>query len=122
MARVKWQVASRARRKKLLKSAKGYWGARHRLIRRAKETVMRAKAYATRDRKVRKREFRSLWVIRLNASARQRGLTYSQLMAAFKRAKIALDRKQLSELAIHDPAAFNQIVESAIGESVVRSP
>ena len=83
---------------------------------------MRAKAYATRDRKVRKREFRSLWVIRLNASARQRGLTYSQLMAAFKRAKIALDRKQLSELAIHDPAAFNQIVESAIGESVVRSP
>jgi large subunit ribosomal protein L20 len=122
MARVKWQVASRRRRKRLLKQAKGYWGARARHIRRAKETLMRAMAYATRDRKSRKREFRSLWVIRLNAAARARGLTYSQLMAAFTRAKIGLDRKQLSELAIHDQPAFDQLVETAMGQSVVRSP
>jgi len=113
MARVKWQVASRQRRKRLLKRAKGYWGARGRHIRRAKETVMRALAYATRDRKARKREFRSLWVIRLNAAARQRGLTYSQLIAACKRAQIGLDRKQLSELAIHDEAVFNELVTTA---------
>jgi len=113
MARVKWQVASRQRRKRLLKRAKGYWGARGRHIRRAKETVMRALAYATRDRKARKREFRSLWVIRLNAAARQRGLTYSQLIAAFRRAKIGLDRKQLSELALNDAPAFDRLVELA---------
>ncbi len=117
MARVKWQVASRRRRKRLLKQAKGYWGARGRHIRRAKETVMRAMAYATRDRKVRKREFRSLWIIRLNAAARAQGLTYSQLMAAFKRAKISLDRKQLAELAIHDQPAFETLVATALGRN-----
>ena len=117
MARVKWQVASRRRRKRLLKQAKGYWGARGRHVRRAKETVMRAMAYATRDRKVRKREFRSLWIIRLNAAARAHGMTYSQLMAAFKRAKISLDRKQLAELAIHDQLAFDTLVATAVGRS-----
>jgi len=117
MARVKWQVASRHRRKRLLAKAKGYYGARSKHIRRAKETVIRALAYATRDRKVKKREFRSLWVIRLNAAARARGLTYSRLMAALRQAKIGLDRKQLSELAIHDPAAFDQLVESATGQA-----
>jgi large subunit ribosomal protein L20 len=131
MARVKWQVASRRRRKRLLKQAKGYWGARGSHIRRAKETVMRAMAYSTRDRKVKKREFRSLWIIRLNAAARERGLTYSRLIAAFKRAKITLDRKQLSELAINDPQAFEQVLAAALGslpsttpleESIVHSP
>lgn len=131
MARVKWQVASRRRRKRLLKQAKGYWGARGSHIRRAKETVMRAMAYATRDRKVKKREFRSLWIIRLNAAARERGLTYSRLIAAFRRAKITLDRKQLSELAINDPQAFEQVLAAALGsppsapvleESVVHRP
>jgi len=117
MARVKWQVASRRRRKRLLKRAKGYWGARGRHVRRAKETVMRAMAYATRDRKVRQRTFRSLWIIRLNAAARARGLTYSQLMASLKRAKIIVDRKQLSELAIHDQPAFDKLVATALGRN-----
>ena len=114
MARVKWQVASRRRRKRLLDKAKGYYGARSKHIRRAKETVMRALAYATRDRKVRKREFRSLWVVRLNAAARERGLTYGRLMHAFRSAKIGLDRKQLAELALNDEATFNQLVETAV--------
>ena len=122
MARVKWQVASRHRRKRLLKRAKGYWGARGRHIRRAKETVMRALAYATRDRHTKKREFRSLWIIRLNASARARGLTYSQLMTAFRKAKIGLDRKQLSELALHEPAVFDQLVETAVKPNGTAKP
>jgi len=113
MARVKWQVASRRRRKRLLKKAKGYYGARSKHITSAHETVMRALAYATRDRKVKKRTARSLWIIRLNAAARERGLTYSQLIAACKRAQIGLDRKQLSELAIHDEAVFNELVTTA---------
>ena len=113
MARVKWQVASRRRRKRLLKSAKGYYGARSKHITSANETVMRAQAYATRDRKNKKRLARSLWIVRLNAAARMRGFSYSGLVSALKRAKITLDRKQLSELAINDEAAFNQLVETA---------
>ena len=110
MAKVKWAVASRRRRKKLLRRAKGYRGARRLHLLKAKETVMRAKAYSTRDRKNRKREFRNLWVIRLNAAARARGLTYSRLMAALRRANVRLDRKQLSELALNDQQTFNQLV------------
>ena len=110
MARVKWAVASRRRRKRLLRQAKGYRGARRLHILKAKETVMRAKAYRTRDRKVKKREFRSLWVIRLNAAARSRGLTYSRLMSAFKKANVKLNRKQLAELALTDQGAFDQLV------------
>ncbi|MBI3088248.1 MAG: 50S ribosomal protein L20 [Candidatus Omnitrophica bacterium] len=121
MARVKWQVASRHRRKRLIKKAKGYYGARGRHIRRVKETVMRALAYATRDRKVKKREFRSLWIIRLNAAARERGLTYSQLIAAFRRSKIGLDRKQLSELALNDAPAFDRLVELATKNGAAKS-
>ena len=117
MPRVKWQVASRRRRKRLIKQAKGYWGARGSNIRRVKETVMRAMAYATRDRKAKKREFRSLWIIRLNAAARARGVTYSRLMAAFRKAQIGLNRKQLSELAINDPQAFEQVVSTALGSA-----
>lgn len=113
MAKVKWAVASRRRRKRLLKQAKGYRGARRLHLLKAKETVMRAKAYRTRDRKVKKREFRSLWIIRLNAAARSRGLTYSRLMAAFRKADVKLDRKQLAELAINDHAGFDQLVAQA---------
>ena len=110
MAKVKWAVAAHRRRKRLLKQAKGYRGARRLHLLKAKETVMRAKAYRTRDRKVKKREFRNLWVIRLNAAARLRGLTYSRLMSAFRKAKVTLNRKQLAELAIHDQATFDQLV------------
>ena len=110
MAKVKWAVASRRRRKRLLKQAKGYRGARRLHLLKAKETVMRAKAYRTRDRKVKKREFRNLWVIRLNAAARSRGLTYSRLMSAFRKANVGLNRKQLAELAIHDHTTFDQLV------------
>ena len=110
MAKVKWAVASRRRRKRLLKQAKGYRGARRLHLLKAKETLMRAKAYRTRDRKVKKREFRNLWVIRLNAAARARGLTYGRLMAAFKKANVSLNRKQLAELALTDQSAFDQIV------------
>ena len=109
MAKVKWAVASRRRRKRLLKQAKGYRGARRLHILKAKETVMRAKAYRTRDRKVKKREIRNLWVIRLNAAARSRGLTYSQFIAACRRAKVQLNRKQLAELAVTDQQAFDQL-------------
>ena len=122
MARVKWQVASRRRRKRLLKQAKGYYAARGKHITSAKETVMRAMAYATRDRKAHKRAFRSLWVMRLNAAARAQGMTYSQLIAGLRRAKIGLDRKQLAELAIHDQPVFHQLIKTALGESVVHSP
>ena len=110
MARVKWAVASRRRRKRLLAQAKGYRGARRLHILKAKETVMRAKAYSTRDRKVKKREFRNWWVIRLNAAARLRGLTYSRLMSAFRKANVKLNRKQLAELALNDQSAFDQLV------------
>jgi large subunit ribosomal protein L20 len=113
MAKVKWAVAARARRKRLLKQAKGYRGARRLHLLKAKETLMRAKAYRTRDRKVRKREFRSLWVIRLNAAARERGLTYNRLMSVFRKANVRLDRRQLAELALNDQAAFDQLVAQA---------
>ena len=115
MAKVRWQVASRRRRKRLIAKAKGNYGARKSHIKRVKETVMRGMAYATRDRHNKKREFRSLWVIRLNAAARLQGLTYSELIAAFRRANIGLNRKQLSELAINDAPAFEQLVTTAVG-------
>ena len=110
MAKVKWAVASRKRRKRLLRQAKGYRGARRLHLLKAKETLMRAKAYRTRDRKVKKREFRNLWVIRLNAAARAHGLTYSRLMAAFKKADVKLNRQQLAELALNDQTAFDQLI------------
>ena len=110
MAKTKWAVASRRRRKRVLRQAKGYRGARRLHLRKVKETLMRAKAYRTRDRRVKKREFRNLWVIRLNAAARAHGLTYSRLMAAFKTAHVKLDRKQLAELAFNDQATFDRLV------------
>ncbi len=113
MARVKWAVASRRRRKRLLAQAKGYRGARRLHLLKAKETVMRAMAYRTRDRKAKKRLARNLWVIRLNAAARERGLTYSRLIDACRKANIRLDRKQLAELAVNDHAAFDQLIAQA---------
>ena len=110
MAKVKWAVASRRRRKRLLKQAKGYRGARRLHLLKVKETLMRAKAYRTRDRKVKKREFRNLWIIRLNAAARARGMTYGRLISAFRKANVKLDRKQLAELALTDQQAFDQLV------------
>jgi len=110
MAKVSWAAASRRRHKRLLRQAKGYRGGRRLHLRKAKETVMRAKAYRTRDRKVKKREYRNLWVIRLNAAARERGLTYSRFMAACRKANVKLNRKQLAELAVTDHTAFDQIV------------
>lgn len=115
MAKVKWAVASRRRRKKLLKQAKGYYGSRRLHLLKAKETLMRAKKYRTRDRKVRKREFRNLWVIRLNAAARAHGLTYSRFISACRKANVQLNRKQLAELAITDQGAFDQLVAQVTG-------
>jgi len=111
-------------KKRVLRRAKGYRGGRGKLIRTAKETVLRAGAYAYRDRRVRKRDFRRLWIIRLNAAARQRGLSYSQLIAGLKRAGVGLDRKSLSEMAIHDPGAFDTIValaREALGQTAAVS-
>ena len=113
MARVKWAVASHRRRKRLLKQAKGYRGARRTQVRKVKETLMRAKVYRTRDRRNKKRVFRSLWIIRINAAARARGLTYGRLIAAFKKANVQLNRQQLAELAVNDSPAFDQLVAHA---------
>ena len=113
MARVKRGVVARARHKKVLKKAKGYYGARSRVYRVAKQAVIKAAQYAYRDRRVRKREFRSLWIIRINAAARLSGLSYSKLMAGLKKANITLDRKMLSEIAINDAPAFALLADQA---------
>ena len=105
--------ARRRAKNRLLKKTKGYRGGRGKLFRTAKETLVRAEAYAYRDRRVRKREFRKLWIIRINAAARERGLRYSELVSGLKKAQIELDRKMLSEMAVHDPAAFDAVVEKA---------
>ena len=106
-------VASRRRRKKVLKRAKGFFGGRRKLFRTAHETLMRGMAYATRDRKARKREFRRLWNTRINAACRENGTTYSRLIYALKKANISLDRKSLAEIAVLDSKAFTQIVQLA---------
>ncbi|MEW6675404.1 MAG: 50S ribosomal protein L20 [Nitrospirota bacterium] len=111
MPRVKGGFKTRRRRKKILKRAKGYYGAKSRLYRVATEAVDKALQYAYRDRKVRKREFRSLWIIRINAAARALGLSYSQFMSRLKKANITLDRKALADMAYNDPSAFSQLVE-----------
>jgi large subunit ribosomal protein L20 len=111
MARVKRGVMVRKRHNKLLKQAKGYQGSRSRRIRVARQTVMKALAYAYRDRRNRKRDFRRLWIIRINAAARQNGTTYSRLMNGLKLAGIDLDRKILADMAVRDPDAFRSVVE-----------
>lgn len=113
MPRVNKGVPSRARRKKYLKMAKGYVGGRRRLYRTARETVERALAFAYRDRKVRKREFRSLWIVRINAALRPLGMSYSKFIGGLKKAQIALDRKVLADLAIHDPMSFTRVADLA---------
>ena len=114
MARVKRGVQAKARHKKVLKQAKGFRGARSRTYKVAKQAVMRAGQYAYRDRRVKKRVFRSLWIVRINAAARDNGLTYSQLIAGLKKANIDLDRKVLASLAVNDKEAFSLIVEQAL--------
>ena len=111
MPRTKGGYTTRQRRRKILKAAKGYWGGRRRLYKSAKETVMRALRYAYRDRRVRKRDFRRLWIIRLNAAVRERGMRYSEFIYGLNKAGIELDRKTLSELAISDPSAFDAVVD-----------
>ena len=113
MARVKRGVTARARHKKVIALAKGYRGRRNNVYRVAKQAVMKAGQYAYRDRRQRKRQFRQLWIARINAGARQYGLSYSKFMNGLKRASIALDRKVLADLAVFDKAAFEQLVEKA---------
>lgn len=113
MARVKRGTASRKRHNRILKSAKGYRGGRHRLIRTAKDTVMRALRYSYRDRRVRKREFRQLWIARINAAARAEGMTYSRLAEGLRKAGVAINRKMLADMAVNDAPGFKQLVETA---------
>ena len=113
MARVKRGVTARARHKKVLKAAKGYYGARSRTFRVAVQAVTKAGQYAYRDRRQKKRQFRALWIVRINAAARQHDLSYSQLINGLKKANIEIDRKVLSDLAINDKVAFQAIAEQA---------
>src|ERR1700739_2107940 len=113
MARVKRGVTGHAKHKKIFKAAKGYYGRRKNTIRVAKQAVEKAQQYAYRDRKRRKRTFRALWIVRLNAAVRPFGLTYSRFIDGLGKAVIALDRKVLSALAIREPSAFQAIVEKA---------
>lgn len=113
MARVKRGVMVRKRHNKLLKEASGYRGSRSRRIKVARETVMKALSYAYRDRRNKKRDFRRLWIIRINAAARQNGISYSRLMNGLKLAGIDIDRKILADMAVRDPAGFSSVVEQA---------
>lgn len=111
MSRVKRGVTARARHKKVLDKAKGYYGARSRVYRVAKQAVIKAAQYAYRDRRVRKREFRSLWIVRVNAAVRAQGMTYGVFMNGLKKACIEIDRKVLADIAVHDKEAFTVIVD-----------
>ncbi len=113
MSRVKRGVAAKKRRARILKEAKGYTGARSRLLKTAREAVERAWRYAYRGRKERKRDFRSLWIARINAAAREHGLSYSRLVHGLKQAGVEVDRKILAQLAVEDPKAFAQLAELA---------
>lgn len=113
MPRVKRGVTAHARHKKVLKQAKGYYGARKNVFRVANQAVIKAGQYAYRDRRQKKRQFRSLWIVRINAAARQFDLSYSRLMAGLKKAEIEIDRKTLADLAVHDLIAFGKIAEKA---------
>lgn len=113
MARVKRGVTARRRHKKIIKLAKGYYNARRKVFRVAKQAVTKAAQYAYIGRKQKKRQFRSLWIVRINAAARMYGLSYSRLMNGLKKANIDLDRKALADIAVHDLPAFGQIAEQA---------
>ena len=113
MARVKRGVIARARHKKVLKQAKGYYGARSRVFRVATQAVTKAGQYAYRDRRVKKRTFRQLWIVRINAAARQSGLSYSRFINGLKKASVEIDRKILADIAVHDQKGFAALVEKA---------
>jgi len=113
MARVKRGVTARAKHKKVLKKAKGYYGARSRIYRVATQAVTKAGQYAYRDRRQKKRQFRSLWIVRINAAARMFDMSYSRLMNGISKAGIEVDRKMLADLAVHDIDAFEKITEQA---------
>lgn len=113
MPRVKRGVTAKARHKKVLKQAKGYYGARSRTYRMAKQAVIKAGQYAYRDRRQKKRQFRALWIVRINAEARVCGITYSQLINGLKKAGIELDRKVMADMAVHDKLAFAAVAEQA---------
>ncbi len=113
MPRATNNPATRKRRKKVLKQAKGFFQGRRKLYRQAKETVIRGLAFAFRDRKARKREFRSLWILRINAACRENGISYSRFITGLKKQKVDLDRKALAELAVKDGKAFKRLVEVA---------
>ena len=113
MAKIKHSVATRKRKKRLLKKAKGYWGDRSKQYQQARRALMHALVYAYRDRRVKKRDFRRLWIIRINAACRAAGITYSQLINGLKKAKVSLDRKILADLAVKDNHAFKKLVEIA---------
>ena len=113
MSRVKHAVATKRHRKRVLKLAEGQWGGRHRFYRRAKESVAKGMMYSYRDRKAKKREFRALWIVRINAACREHGVSYSRFIQGLNKAKILIDRKILSDLAISDKKAFGKLVEMA---------
>jgi large subunit ribosomal protein L20 len=113
MARVKRGVTAKARHKKVLGKAKGYYGARSKLYKTAKQAVIKAGQYAYRDRRQRKRQFRALWIARINAAARLHGMSYSRLINGLTLANVDIDRKILADIAVHDPEAFGAIAEQA---------
>ena len=122
MTRVKNSVATRARRKKVLKRAKGYFGSKHRLFKTAQEQVMHSERYAFRDRKQKKRDFRKLWITRINAGCRENGISYSRFIDGLNKAGVEVNRKMLSELAIYDKEAFANLVQVAKEGKVVVKP
>ena len=113
MARVKRSVSAKKKRREVLESAKGYRGLKKNTYRKAKEQMLKSLSYAYRDRRARKRDFRRLWIIRINAGARQNGLSYNQFMHGLRKAEIELDRKVLADLAVSDPKAFGALAEAA---------
>ena len=113
MSRVKGAVRTRARHKKILKLAKGYFGAKSKLFRMANQAVMKSLVYAYRDRKAKKRDFRKLWIARINAASRINGLSYSRFISGLKKSGIVLNRKVLADMAVNDSAAFAQLAEKA---------
>ena len=122
MTRVKNSVATHARRKKVLKRAKGYFGSKHRLFKTAQEQVMHSERYAFRDRKQKKRDFRKLWITRINAGCRENGISYSRFIDGLNKAGVEVNRKMLSELAIYDKEAFANLVKVAKEGKVVVKP
>lgn len=115
MAKIKHSVATHKRKKRLLKKTKGYWGDRSKQYQQARRALMHAEVYAYRDRRTRKRDFRRLWIARINAACRVAGITYSKFINGLKKAKVSLDRKILADLAVRDSQAFKKLVEIAKG-------